>query len=50
MQAFDKKPLITLPIYYPIGYLRGSDEDIDPFERGRQMQVVGLIRTPSQTF
>lgn len=44
--AFDKeKPLLSLPIYYPLAYYRGEDETIDPMEEGRQKQVVGLIRT-----
>ena len=39
-------PLFTLPMYYPL-YWSGTEaqEDIDPFERNRQQQVVGLIRT-----
>jgi hypothetical protein len=40
-----KKPLFSLPIYYPLAYYKGDDEDIDPFVEGRQKQVVGLIRT-----
>jgi len=44
--AFDKdKPLISLPIYYPLAYYRGDDAAIDALEEGRQKQVVGLIRT-----
>ncbi len=38
-------PLFTLPIYYPLAYYKGDDKSIDPFEEGRQKQVVGLIRT-----
>jgi hypothetical protein len=38
-------PLFSLPIYYPLAYYKGDDEDIDPFVEGRQKQVVGLIRT-----
>jgi hypothetical protein len=34
-----------LPIYYPLFWYRGDDKSIDPFEEGRQKQVVGLIRT-----
>ncbi len=37
-----------LPIYNPIAYLKGAPPDDDPlfaFSKGRQMQVVGLIRT-----
>jgi superfamily II DNA or RNA helicase len=45
-KAFGKKnPLFSLPIYYPLAYYKGDDESIDPFEEGRQRQVVGLIRT-----
>ena len=45
-QAFQKeKPLFTLPIYYPLAWYKGDDKTIDPFEEGRQKQVVGLIRT-----
>lgn len=44
--AFAKSnPLFSLPIYYPLAYYKGDDESIDPFEEGRQKQVVGLIRT-----
>jgi len=44
--AFDKvKPLVSLPIYYPLAYYRGEDSSIDPLEEGRQKQLVGLIRT-----
>jgi len=44
--AFSKdKPLFTLAIYYPLAYYQGSDESIDPIEKNRQYQVVGLIRT-----
>ena len=45
-KAFAKEnPLFTLPMYYPLHWYRGSDENIDPFEENRQKQVVGLIRT-----
>jgi hypothetical protein len=45
-QAFQKDaPLFTLAIYYPLHWYRGPDASIDPFEMGRQQQVVGLIRT-----
>ena len=44
--AFAKQnPLFTLPMYYPLHWYKGPDEDIDPFEENRQKQVVGLIRT-----
>lgn len=44
--AFDKnKPLLSLPMYYPLAYYRGDDASIDALEEGRQKQVVGLIRT-----
>ena len=43
--AFEKRnPLFSLPIYYPLAYYIGSDEDTDPLEENRQKQVVGLIR------
>lgn len=45
-RAFDsEKPLLRLSIYYPLAFYRGDREGIDPFEEGRQSQVVGLIRT-----
>ena len=45
-KAFAKEDsLFTLPMYYPLHWYRGSDNDIDPFEENRQKQVVGLIRT-----
>ena len=48
-RAFNKeKPLFVLPIYNPIEYLKGEAPKDDPkfaFNKGRQMQVVGLIRT-----
>lgn len=40
-----KPPLLSLAIYNPLGYLVGSDEGIDPLQKGRQAQIVGLIRT-----
>jgi hypothetical protein len=40
-----KNPLFSLPIYYPLAYYKGDDEEVDPFVEGRQKQVVGLIRT-----
>lgn len=44
--AFDKqKPLVSLPIYYPLAYYQGDDSAVDPLVEGRQKQVVGLIRT-----
>ena len=44
--AFAKeRPLFTLPMYYPLHWYKGQDQDIDPFEENRQRQVVGLIRT-----
>jgi len=44
--AFRKKdPLFSLPMYYPLHWYRGPDKSIDPFEEGRQSQIVGLIRT-----
>ncbi len=45
-EAFNRdKPLLNLPIYYPLFYYRGKDSSIDPMVEGRQQQVVGLIRT-----
>ena len=45
-KAFAKeKPLFSLPMYYPLHWYRGEDQEIDPFEENRQKQVVGLIRT-----
>jgi superfamily II DNA or RNA helicase len=44
--AFERQnPLFTLPMYYPLHWYKGPDATIDPFEEGRQQQVVGLIRT-----
>lgn len=50
--AFDRdKPLFVLGIYYPLDYVKGEvDGELFPgvdlsFERGRQQQVVTLIRT-----
>ena len=45
-KAFNKdNPLVTLPIYSPLNYPVKKDEEADAFEIGRQMQIVGLIRT-----
>jgi superfamily II DNA or RNA helicase len=45
-KAFQKEnPLFALPVYYPLAYYKGADEDIDAFTENRQRQVVGLIRT-----
>jgi superfamily II DNA or RNA helicase len=45
-KAFNKNnPLLTLAVYYPLAYYKGSDDSIDPMVQGRQKQVVGLIRT-----
>src|SRR5205823_3720659 len=45
-QAFSKRnPLFSLAMYYPLAYYKGPDTTIDPFDEGRQRQVVGLIRT-----
>jgi superfamily II DNA or RNA helicase/HKD family nuclease len=44
--AFNKdKPLFSLPIYNPYSYYIGTEEQIDPLVKGRQIQVVSLIRT-----
>ncbi|MBU1702232.1 MAG: helicase [Candidatus Eisenbacteria bacterium] len=40
-----KNPLFALPMYYPLYWYKGPDQEIDPFEQNRQKQVVGLIRT-----
>ena len=40
-----QNPLFSLAIYYPLAHYIGPEKDIDPFEEGRQRQVVGLIRT-----
>lgn len=40
-----KKPLFSLPMYYPLYWYKGPDTSIDRWEEGRQEQVVGLIRT-----
>jgi superfamily II DNA or RNA helicase len=50
LDMFDKafrreNPLFTLPMYYPLKWYKGSDENIDPMEEGRQSQIIGLIRT-----
>jgi len=39
-----KKPLFSLSIYYPLAYYRG-DQEIEEWDRNRQAQIVGLIRT-----
>lgn len=47
-RAFNKRtPLFVLPIYNPLAYIRKppSDDPLFAFSKGRQMQVVGLIRT-----
>jgi superfamily II DNA or RNA helicase len=45
-RAFAKtKPLFSLAIYNPLAYYKGPDENIDPLVKGRQNQVVSLIRT-----
>ena len=45
-KAFAKQsPLFTLPLYYPLHWYRGPNQNIDAFEENRQKQVVGLIRT-----
>ena len=45
-KAFKKDdPLFSLAMYYPLHWYRGADATIDPWEEGRQKQVVGLIRT-----
>ena len=45
-KAFKRdNPLFTLPMYYPLHWYKGDQEDIDPLEENRQKQVIGLIRT-----
>ncbi|MBX7134177.1 MAG: hypothetical protein K1X67_16010 [Fimbriimonadaceae bacterium] len=48
-RAFNKqRPLFVLPIYNPLAYLLKPPPEGDPdfaFSKGRQAQVVGLIRT-----
>ena len=45
-KAFERQsPLFTLPMYYPLHWYRGPDQDISSFDENRQKQVVGLIRT-----
>ena len=45
-EAFRREnPLFTLPMYYPINWYTGDDEEFDAFEEGRQSQIAGLIRT-----
>jgi superfamily II DNA or RNA helicase len=45
-KAFNKKkPLFSLAVYYPLAYPKGPDTSIDPLTKGRQNQVVSLIRT-----
>jgi len=45
-QAFSKeKPLFSLAIYDPTSFYKGQQNLIDAFVRGRQKQVVALIRT-----
>lgn len=44
--AFSKeKPLFSLAIYYPYAFYIGDEENVDKLAKGRQMQVVSLIRT-----
>ena len=45
-RAFAKdNPLFTLPMYYSLNWYKGKGKDVDPFEKSRQKQIVGLIRT-----
>lgn len=39
------KPLLRLGIYYPLYYYQRGGAEVDPFDEGRQRQIVGLIRT-----
>ncbi|HNT26154.1 MAG TPA: helicase-related protein [Anaerolineales bacterium] len=46
IEGFNKdKPLVTLPIYFPVNYRLDKATEVDAFEEGRQKQVVGLVRT-----
>lgn len=40
-----KPPLLSLAVYYPLGYPKQADAKVDAWVKGRQAQVVGLIRT-----
>ena len=40
-----RPPLLSLAIYYPLNYTTQAVSAVDDFTRGRQQQVVGLIRT-----
>jgi superfamily II DNA or RNA helicase len=45
-KAFEKKkPLFSLAVYDPANYYRGDKNEIPEFDRGRQAQIVGLVRT-----
>ncbi len=45
-KAFEKKkPLFSLAIYDPAPFYKGDTTEIPQFERGRQAQIVGLVRT-----
>lgn len=45
-KAFAKQnPLFSLAVYNPTDYYKGDKEEIDVLIRGRQKQVVALIRT-----
>ncbi len=45
-RAFSKeKPLFSLAIHYPLAYYTGPDTKEKQWERGRQVEVVTLIRT-----
>ncbi|MBS0516505.1 MAG: DEAD/DEAH box helicase family protein [Proteobacteria bacterium] len=44
--AFSKqKPLFSLAVYYPYAFYTGKEENVDVLVKGRQQQVVSLIRT-----
>ena len=40
-----ENPLFILPMYYPLKWYIGDDTSLDPFVKGRQEQIVALIRT-----
>lgn len=45
-KAFQKEePLFNLSLYYPWKYYKGKVEEVDAFQRGREEQVVRLVRT-----
>lgn len=44
--AFSKqKPLLNLAVYNPLAYYKRDPAKLDPFDVGRQAQIVALLRT-----